>query len=617
MTMSAPVQTVLGQLRRLACRERTGALTDAELLRRYLTRRDEAAFEALVWRHGPMVLAVCRRLARHEQDAEDAFQAVFLAFARAAGTVTRGESVGGWLYRVACRIARRARARSVRRAALPLGELPGSDSGPAAAAAQLELRQALDEEVGRLPGKLRVVFVLCYLELRTNQQAARELGWPPGTVATRLARARRLLRARLAGRGLALCAGLLVVANEAAAGQPRAALVLTTIQASLDFAEGGSAVSGLVSGSVTTLAQGALRAMHVTQRIVRAAALVAAALALTVAAATASHLLAGERTPAPAAAARGAGAPEKAPRQAQPRGRGRLLFYRQGHLTLIGPDGKDEKRVSQDRGKYMPGSAKLSPDGKRVAFLVQIQEDPRPKGDPRRKVYVRGLDEPEPGTDLGEAQFLSWSPDGKQLVVTDFVRGEEPKDTTFLSWVVDVKTRERTALNLPNNHLVTDWSRDGKYFVTMAEDEKAKTVTLHLVSRDGSKDRVLKPAGTLAIDGRLSPDGSRILYQAEDPQRKDKEIRDRFGLFVLNLRSGKVTRVDGQPLNGSHMGYCWSPDGKRIAHAWRLDQGPQMPGQMTESHLIVSDADGGNPVTVASERGEFSGLITLASPDWR
>jgi hypothetical protein len=87
--------------------------------------------------------------------------------------------------------------------------------------------------------------------------------------------------------------------------------------------------------------------------------------------------------------------------------------------------------------------------------------------------------------------------------------------------------------------------------------------------------------------------------------------------FVLDLRSGKATQVQDQPLNGSRMGYCWSPDGKRIAHAWRLDQGPQVPGQRIESHLIVSDADGGNSVTVVSERGEFSGLITLANPDWR
>jgi hypothetical protein len=86
---------------------------------------------------------------------------------------------------------------------------------------------------------------------------------------------------------------------------------------------------------------------------------------------------------------------------------------------------------------------------------------------------------------------------------------------------------------------------------------------------------------------------------------------------VLDVRSGKVARVQGQPLNGSSAGYCWSPDGRRIAHAWRLDVEPQAEGQMTESVLIVSDADGSNPVTVATEQGNSRGLITLANPDWR
>jgi RNA polymerase sigma factor (sigma-70 family) len=616
--MGLQLQTVLGQLRRLACREQTGALSDAELLRRYLGQQDEAAFEALVWRHGPMVLGVCRRLVRHEQDAEDTFQAVFLAFARAAGTVTRRESVGGWLYRVACRVARKARARSQRAAAQPLGEVIGPDDEPAGAAARRELKQVLDEAVRRLPGKLRAAFVLCYLQGRTHRQAARELGWPTGTVATRLARARRLLRAQLADRGLVLTAGVLALVKEAAAGPPRTALVLDTIQASLRFGS-GVAAKDLVSGPVAVLTEGALRTMYLTHRILQMAVLVAAGLALTIAAAAGQHLLTPPSVAAPAVAARGAGAPAQAPRPAQRPVRGKLLFYRQGHLTLIGPDGKDEQRVSKDRGKFMPGAARLSPDGKRVAFLVQVREDPPPKGDPRRKVYVRGLGEPEPGTDLGEAQALSWSPDGKQLVVTDMIRGDEPKDTKYVSWVVDVKTGERTAVNLPDNHIVTDWSRDGKYFLTTAVSEK--TVTLHLVSRDGSRDRVLKAAGTEAESGRLSPDGAKVLYTATDPEREgqklDGRVVDRDGLFVLDLRRGKVTRVQGQPLNGSAMGYCWSPDGKRIAHAWRMDQGPQVPGQMTESHLIVSDADGGNSVTIVSERGEFTGLITLAEPDWR
>src|SRR5262249_45591678 len=114
--MNLPLRTFIGQMRRVTGREQFGVMSDAELLRRYAGERDEAAFEVLVWRHGAMVLGVCRRLLGHEQDAEDAFQASFLALARAAATVSRRESVGGWLYRVASRIARRAQVRAVRRA---------------------------------------------------------------------------------------------------------------------------------------------------------------------------------------------------------------------------------------------------------------------------------------------------------------------------------------------------------------------------------------------------------------------------------------------------------------------------------------------------------------------
>jgi Tol biopolymer transport system component len=529
--------------------------------------------------------------------------------------------VGGWLYRVACRVARKARARSARQAAQPLGEISGPNQDPAGEAVRHELKRVLDEEVSRLPGKLRVPLVLCYLQGRTREQAARELGWPAGTVATRLARARRLLRARLAGRGLALAAGVIALAEEAMAVPPRVALVLDTIQASLQFAAGGSAAEDLVPGPVATLTEGALRTMYATPRIVRAVVLVAAGLALAVAAAAGPHFLPPLSGAAPVVAARGAGAPAQGARPAPRRAPGRLLFYRAGHLTLIAPNGKGEKKVSSDRSKYHPNSARLSPDGKRVAFLVQVENDSPPNRNPRRKVYVRGLGEAEPGTDLGEAQFLCWSPDGKQLVVTDLVRGDEPKDDKFVTWVVDVKTRERTAVKLPDNQVVTDWSRDGKYFLTTEFDDKRQASRLHRVSRDGSKDRVLKAAGEEAEDGRLSPDGRKVLYTATDPERKGKKLNgrvvDRDGLFVLDLPSEKVTRVREQPLNGSAMGYCWSPDGKRIAHAWRLDQEPQVPGQVTESHLIVSDPNGGNPVTLVSERGEFSGLITLAHPDWR
>src|SRR5262245_57254965 len=154
-------------------------VSDAQLLRRFAELRDEAAFELLVWRHARMVLGTCRRLLRDAHEAEDAFQACFLALARRADSIRRGESVGGWLHRVALRLALAARARQAKRAAglqALADRAPPGPADPAWEAEQREARLALDDEVGRLPDKFRVPFVLCCLEGRSNADAARELG---------------------------------------------------------------------------------------------------------------------------------------------------------------------------------------------------------------------------------------------------------------------------------------------------------------------------------------------------------------------------------------------------------------------------------------------------------
>src|SRR5262249_46866103 len=102
-----------------------------------------------------------------------------------------------------------------------------------------------------------------------------------------------------------------------------------------------------------------------------------------------------------------------------------------------------------------------------------------------------------------------------------------------------------------------------------------------------------------------------------DPERKGKQKEDRFGLFVLDIPTRQAVRVKEQPLNGSIMGFCWSPDSKRIAYAWRQDQERGNANQVTESYLVVADADGGNQVTIASEKGDSPGLITIGAADWR
>jgi RNA polymerase sigma factor (sigma-70 family) len=257
-------------LRRLLGPPSGGGLTDAQLVERFVAERDEAAFEVLLWRHGPMVLAVCRRLLRHEQDAEDAFQATFLVLARKAASIGRRQAVGAWLHRVAGRVALRARALAAKRAAAPAdaADLAAPETSEPLRA---DLRRALDEEVGRLPEKYRAPFVLCYLDGKTNEEAARELGCPKGTVLSRLAWARQRLRERLTRRGLALSAGLL---GALAPSPAPAALVEAALHAALPAA-GQTAVSG----TVAALAQGALRAMLWT-RITFAAGCVLAVAAL-------------------------------------------------------------------------------------------------------------------------------------------------------------------------------------------------------------------------------------------------------------------------------------------------------------------------------------------------
>src|SRR5262245_59467150 len=166
-----------------------GGETDAELLGRFLDRRDEAAFALLVRRHGPMVYGVCRRLLPTDQDAEDAFQATFLVLARKARAAAPRE-VGNWLFGVARRAALLSR-RSIARRRERVGDVPERPATP-----RDELRAVLDEELSRLPDTYRTVIVLCDLEGRTRREAAAMLGWPEGTVAGRLARARELLARR-------------------------------------------------------------------------------------------------------------------------------------------------------------------------------------------------------------------------------------------------------------------------------------------------------------------------------------------------------------------------------------------------------------------------------------
>ncbi len=241
---TAQTHPVIRCLRQLAATHLAAALPDADLLRRFVTEGDESAFAALVRRHGPLVLGVCRRLMGNGHAADDCFQETFLVLARKAGSLRDPEAVGAWLYGVAWRTARKARAREARRAACERqAAVPEAVAMPDDLAWR-DLRPVLDEAVGSLPEAYRIPFVLHYLQGVTVGEVARRLGWPRGTVATRLARARERLRTRLARRGLTLSAGTfaaVLTGGKASAGVP-AALLFSSVKAATGAA--GKAVAG-------------------------------------------------------------------------------------------------------------------------------------------------------------------------------------------------------------------------------------------------------------------------------------------------------------------------------------------------------------------------------------
>ena len=240
-----------------------GALSDGQLLDRFVERRDGTIFEAIIRRHGPMVWGVCRRVLRDHHDAEDAFQATFLVLARKSASIMPREKLGNWLYGVAYRTAVKARTQRSKR---QNREAQVSDMPEPTTVADYpldKLAESLDQELSGLPEKYRIPIVLCDLDGQTHREAASHLGWPVGTVSSRLSRARAMLAKRLSRRGVSLSAGSLAVllaGESASAGMPTW-LIGPTAQAASSFAAGEAVTAGMVSAQVATLTREVLKVM--------------------------------------------------------------------------------------------------------------------------------------------------------------------------------------------------------------------------------------------------------------------------------------------------------------------------------------------------------------------
>jgi RNA polymerase sigma factor (sigma-70 family) len=253
---------LLALIRRIAASRGPCELSDGELLHRFAVQREESAFAALLERHGPMVLGVCQSILHDVHDAEDVFQATFLVLVRQPQAIGKPASIASWLHGVALRLASRARVEAARRRSHERNAGAMPQTPPPDDVLWRELRPVLHQEIAQLPERYRLPVVLCYLEGKTNKEAAELLGWPQGTVVSNLSRARVRLRVRLTRRGLALTSGLMtaVLAENTARAVVSSPLAARTVTAAVAFA-GGSATIGGIGPPVLKYAESLLRSM--------------------------------------------------------------------------------------------------------------------------------------------------------------------------------------------------------------------------------------------------------------------------------------------------------------------------------------------------------------------
>jgi RNA polymerase sigma factor (sigma-70 family) len=258
---------IIQHLRRAALAQYGPGMTDAQILESFLAVHDEAAFEALLRRHGSMVLGVCYRILRDHHAAEDAFQATFLVFARKASSVRPRDRIANWLHGVALRTALKARTMRAKTRGrerqvfqMPEPEATQNDHWD-------DVQAVLDEELARLPEFYRLPILLCDVEGKSIKEATRQLGWPQGTLAGRLARARKLLAKRLTQRGVTLSAGSLaaVLSAKAASACVSPALAVSTVKAAVAIAAGKALATGAISANVAALTEGVLKGMMLSK----------------------------------------------------------------------------------------------------------------------------------------------------------------------------------------------------------------------------------------------------------------------------------------------------------------------------------------------------------------
>jgi RNA polymerase sigma factor (sigma-70 family) len=452
--------------------------SDADLVRRYVADRDETAFAELVRRHGSAVFGVCRSVLGNGHDADDAFQATFLVLVRKAHRIAFRPDIASWLFAVAVRASREVLRQRNRRRSRETNAEDLEASAPLHSDTVEDCRVLLDE-IAKLPETYRSPVVLCELAGVTRSQAAKRLGIPEGTLSSRLAEARRRLARRLHSRGVAASVGVLAIPVSEALASSACDMATT---------------SAVPSKAVFQLAEAIMRTtLFTTGKLVTVAALMVAMVGLGL----------GEEP----SKTKVESAQPTAQKKADPVSH-QLYAIRDMRLYSLNLDGSNEQRILLS-GTIADRMAQPAPDGQSFAYWRDepglLSSSAIVFTDRHGKEIGRSVSLPPNG---GFREFR-WSPDGTQMHVSQ----SSAETLRVEHYVVDVKTRKFKVLETLRGHLVKDWSRDGKFFLTtkVGEAERWEPKSIHLMNADGTEHKQLATAKRWCGGMGLSPDGTRAL----------------------------------------------------------------------------------------------------------
>jgi RNA polymerase sigma factor (sigma-70 family) len=594
MMAKAATSPVLHIIRRVVEDPKVRELPDRDLLQRFRTQHDQAAFHTLLRRHGPTVLDVCRSVLGDGPDAEDAFQATFLVLAQKAGSIRKGASLGSWLHGVAYRSALKARAQSAARQKHE-ARVPPRQAVEADDLSWREVRQALHEALGGVPERYREPLVLCYLAGATQRRAAARLGLAERTLRERLERGRELLRASLVRRGLGPAAVLAVAAWPAAkvsAAVPPA-LADSTVKAATGLAAGGPAAS-VVSAKVAALTEGVLKTMFLSKLKVATAALLVTGL-LVGGVLTAG--LCAPPQPSPVAEPPDKPADREPSTKAPDAGTDRVKVVKTGakqgvHSVAYCNSGKTVAAVLNPTTKEIANAAALA--GSVVLWGLQENKVVKTLGDWEK--------------DELEYHSVTSSRDGRTIAASSMPLGG--RQGTIKVW--DAKSGKLLRAFVTPGQVIeaVALSPDGKKVA--AGEYESDGVKMHVWDvKSGELLKKLAAEGMNYRAAALSPDGRWVVgagYARGRGEGSEGKV------VVWELETGKVRYELTDPEMGTVLAVALSPDGKLLAaggfdgmvRAWEIETGKR-------KHLLKPAGRGAGPGRLISSLAFSADSQLLAS----